>query len=53
VQLPAALKAGGYEVADFGAHELIGGDDSPDFVVPPAKAVAIGARLLTSIACTD
>jgi ribose 5-phosphate isomerase RpiB len=32
VQLTAALKAAGYEVADFGAHELVPGDDYPDFV---------------------
>ena len=42
VQLTAALKAAGYEVADFGAHELVGGDDYPDFVVPMARAVARG-----------
>lgn len=41
-QLTAALKAAGYEVADFGAHELVAGDDYPDFVVPMAKAVATG-----------
>ena len=42
VQLTAALKAAGYEVTDFGAHELVVGDDYPDFVVPLAKAVARG-----------
>jgi ribose 5-phosphate isomerase B len=42
VQLTAALKAAGYEVTDFGAHELVTGDDYPDFVVPMAKAVAAG-----------
>lgn len=42
VQLAAALKAAGYEVADFGAHELVSGDDYPDFVVPLARAVARG-----------
>ena len=41
-QLTAALKAAGYEVADFGAHELVTGDDYPDFVVPLARAVATG-----------
>jgi ribose 5-phosphate isomerase B len=41
-QLTAALKAAGYEVADFGAHGLVTGDDYPDFVVPLARAVAIG-----------
>jgi ribose 5-phosphate isomerase B len=42
VQLTAALKAAGYEVTDFGAHELVTGDDYPDFVVPLARAVARG-----------
>jgi len=41
-QLTAALKAAGYEVRDFGAHELVTGDDYPDFVVPLARAVAKG-----------
>ena len=39
-QLTAALMAAGYEVDDFGAHELIKEDDYPDFVVPLAIAVA-------------
>jgi ribose 5-phosphate isomerase B len=42
VQLIAALKTAGYEVEDFGAHELVTGDDYPDFVVPLARAVAKG-----------
>ena len=42
VQLTSALKAAGHEVADFGAHELVTGDDYPDFVVPLARAVARG-----------
>ena len=42
VQLAADLKAAGYEVADFGAHEAVTGDDYPDFVVPMARAVASG-----------
>jgi ribose 5-phosphate isomerase B len=42
VQLTVALKAAGYEVADFGAHELAAGDDYPDYVVPMAKAVVKG-----------
>ena len=41
-QLTAALKAAGYEVVDFGAHELVVGDDYPDFVAPLARAVASG-----------
>jgi ribose 5-phosphate isomerase B len=42
VKLVHALNAAGYEVEDFGAHELVVGDDYPDFVMPMAKAVAIG-----------
>ena len=41
-QLTAALKAAGYEVTDFGAHELVTGDDYPDVVVPLSRAVAKG-----------
>jgi ribose 5-phosphate isomerase B len=41
-QLTAALKTAGYEVVDFGAHELITGDDYPDFVAPMARAVVKG-----------
>ncbi len=40
--LAAALEAAGYEVVDFGARELVAGDDYPDFVVPMARAVASG-----------
>ena len=42
VHLTVALIAAGYEVVDFGAHELVTGDDYPDFVIPLAKAVANG-----------
>lgn len=42
VQITASLKAAGYEVEDFGAYELVAGDDYPDFVVPLAQAVARG-----------
>jgi len=42
VQLTSALKTAGYQVTDFGAHELVSGDDYPDFVVPLSRAVAIG-----------
>ena len=41
-QLIADLKTAGYDVADFGAHDLVTGDDYPDFVVPLSKAVAKG-----------
>ena len=42
MQLRAAIEAAGYAVTDFGAPELISGDDYPDFVAPLAKAVARG-----------
>ena len=42
MQLTADLKAASYVVTDFGAHELVPGDDYPDFVVPLAQAVAMG-----------
>jgi ribose 5-phosphate isomerase B len=42
VQLTADLQAAGYEVAAFGAHELVTEDDYPDYVVPMARAVARG-----------
>jgi ribose 5-phosphate isomerase B len=41
-QLMTVLRDAGYEVVDFGAHELVIGDDYPDFVVPMARAVARG-----------
>lgn len=31
----------GYDVKDFGAHQLDNNDDFPDFVVPLARAVAL------------
>ncbi len=34
------LKSEGYDVTDFGPHELNPGDDYSDFVIPVAKAVA-------------
>jgi ribose 5-phosphate isomerase B len=42
VKLTEALKAANYEVVDFGAHEMITGDDYPDFVILLSKAVAMG-----------
>lgn len=41
-KIAADLEAGGHEVVDFGAYELVTGDDYPDFVVPMARAVAEG-----------
>ena len=36
------LTSAGHEVVDFGAHELMPGDDYPDFVIPLGEAVAGG-----------
>jgi ribose 5-phosphate isomerase B len=36
------LRSAGYDVVDFGAYQLIAGDDYPDYVIPLAKAVASG-----------
>ena len=36
------LRGSGYEVVDFGAHELNPADDYPDFIVPLARAMAAG-----------
>jgi ribose 5-phosphate isomerase B len=41
-QLILALTLAGYQVTDFGARELVEGDDFPDFVVPLAIAVSTG-----------
>jgi ribose 5-phosphate isomerase B len=41
-KLVKALRDAGYDVVDFGAHDLSPGDDYPDFVVPMAQAVAQG-----------
>ena len=39
-QLAEALRRGGHEVLDYGAHQLDPGDDYPDFIIPLARAVA-------------
>jgi ribose 5-phosphate isomerase B len=41
-RMAADLQASGHEVVDFGAYELVAGDDYPDFVTPMARAVAKG-----------
>lgn len=41
-KLVESLTKAGYEVVDFGAHDMVPGDDYPDFVVPMARAVASG-----------
>jgi ribose 5-phosphate isomerase B len=40
VSIHQFLIASGYEVIDFGAHELNSLDDYPDFVIPLAQAVS-------------
>ncbi len=51
VYLTTGLNAAGYELVDFGAHELVAGDDYPDFVVPMARAVARGEVTLGLAIC--
>ena len=41
-QVAEQLRGAGYEVFDFGAHQLTEGDDYPDYIIPLAKAVASG-----------
>jgi len=41
-QLAELLRSSGYELVDFGAHQLNPEDDYPDFVIPLARAVATG-----------
>jgi RpiB/LacA/LacB family sugar-phosphate isomerase len=41
-QMAESLRASGYEVVDFGAHQLDPGDDYPDFIIPLARAVDAG-----------
>jgi ribose 5-phosphate isomerase B len=41
-QLAASLRDLGYQIRDFGAHELNHGDDYPDYIIPLARAVAGG-----------
>lgn len=41
-RLVKVLKAAGHQVEDYGAYQLVGDDDYPDFVVPMARAVAGG-----------
>jgi ribose 5-phosphate isomerase B len=41
-QIVELLRGSGYEVVDFGAHQLNPDDDYPDFIIPLAQAVAAG-----------
>lgn len=40
--LKKALADNGYEVIDFGNHQLTSNDDYPDYVIPMARAVSRG-----------
>jgi ribose 5-phosphate isomerase B len=40
MQLTSLLKEAGYIPTDFGAHELVTGDDYPDYILPMARAIA-------------
>ena len=40
--LAGKLREAGYEVTDFGDAELKSDDDYPDFIIPLARAVAVG-----------
>jgi ribose 5-phosphate isomerase B len=39
-QVAELMRGSGYEVVDFGAHQLDPEDDYPDFIIPLARAVA-------------
>jgi ribose 5-phosphate isomerase B len=41
-ELLTQLHAAGHAVVDFGAHRVNPNDDYPDFVIPLARAVAVG-----------
>ena len=41
--LAGKLREAGYEVTDFGDRQLKSDDDYPDFIIPLARAVAVGA----------
>jgi ribose 5-phosphate isomerase B len=41
-ELAQRLRGAGFEVVDFGAHQLNPDDDYPDLIAPLAKAVAAG-----------
>jgi ribose 5-phosphate isomerase B len=41
-EVAQSLRRSGHDIVDFGAHELTPGDDYPDFIIPLARAVAVG-----------
>lgn len=45
MQLKTLLNEAGYILTDFGAYELISGDDYPDYILPMARAIAKGEML--------
>lgn len=45
MQLTSLLRETGYILTDFGAHQLVKGDDYPDYILPMARAVAKGEIL--------
>ena len=48
-KLKTLLQQQGYELQDFGAHELVPTDDFPDYVIPLAEAVS-AARVSKGLA---
>jgi ribose 5-phosphate isomerase B len=42
VEVAQTLRGWGYEVVDFGAHQLNPEEDYPDFIIPLARAIAAG-----------
>ena len=48
-ELSESLRALGYEIEDYGAHELDSADDYPDFIIPLARAVT-AARVERAVA---
>lgn len=41
-QLKVSLRLAGFDLIDFGAQNLLAGDDYPDYVIPLSEAVANG-----------
>jgi ribose 5-phosphate isomerase B len=41
-KIASSLNRAGFDVVDFGAHQLDPADDYPDYIVPLARAVAAG-----------
>jgi ribose 5-phosphate isomerase B len=41
-EVSKSLRGAGYEVTDFGAYQLDPADDYPEFIIPLARAVAMG-----------